>query len=79
MSGIQTLVTSPYHALGNGGTERVNDTTAHILSMVVSERPYDRDKQLSHVESAYNNSVSTATCFVPDEVHLGRLDCLPLL
>ncbi len=78
MLGIRKLSTSAYHAMGNGGTERVNHTMAQMLSMVVNERQSDWDKQLPHAESAYNNSVSTATGLAPNEVHLGRLLRLPL-
>ena len=76
--GIRKLTTSAYHAMGNGGTERVNHTMAQMLSMVVNERQDDWDKQLPHVESAYNNSVSAATGLAPNEIHLGRLPRLPL-
>ena len=78
MLGIRKLTTSACHAMGNGGTERVNHTMAQMLSMVVNERQDHRDKQLPHVESAYNNSVSAATGLAPNEVHLGRLPRLPL-
>ena len=70
MLGIRKLTTSTYHAMGNGGTERLNHTMAQMLSMVVNERQDDWDKQLPHVESAYNNSVSAATGLAPNEVHL---------
>ena len=39
--GIRKLTTSAYHAMGNGGTERVNHTMAQMLSMVVNERQND--------------------------------------
>ena len=78
MMGIRKLTTSAYHAMGNGGTERVNRTMAQMLSMVVNDRQDDWDKRLPHVESAYNNSVSAATGLAPNEVHLGRLPRLPL-
>ena len=69
MLGIRKLTTSACHAMGNGGTEQVNHTVAQMLSMVVNERQDDWDKQLPHVESAYNNSVSAATGLAPNEVH----------
>lgn len=78
MMGIRKLTTSAYHAMGNGGTERVNRTMAQMLSMIVNDRQDDWDKRLPHVESAYNNSVSVATGLAPNEVHLGRLPRLPL-
>ena len=78
MLGIRKLTTSAYHAMGNDGTERVNHTMAQMLSMVVNERQDDWEKQLPHVEVAYNNSVSAATGLAPNEVHLGRLPRLPV-
>ena len=62
-----------YHAMGNGGIERVNHTMAQALSMVVNEPQNDRDEQVPHVESAYNNSVSASTRLAPSEARLGRL------
>ena len=56
----------------------MNHTMAQTLAMVVNERQDDWDLKLSHVEFAYNNSVSAATGLVPNEVHMGRLPRLPL-
>ena len=47
-----------------------------MLAMVVNEHQDDWDLQLSHVEFAYNSSVSAATCLVPNEIYKGRLPCL---
>ena len=49
-----------------------------MLAMVVNEGQDDWDLHLSHVEFAYNNSVSAATGLAPNEVHMGRLPRLPL-
>ena len=76
--GIMKLTTSAYHAMGNGGTERVNQSMAQMLSLVVNERQDDWDEHLPHVQAAYNNAVSSATGLAPNEVHLGRFPRLPL-
>ena len=76
--GINKLNTSAYHPESNGGTERVNHTMAQMLAVVVNEPQTDWDVQLPHVESAYNNSVNTATGLSPNEVHIGRSPRLPL-
>ena len=49
------------------------------MSMIVNECPNNWDAQLSHVDVAYNNSVSTGTSLAPNEVHMGRLRRLPLI
>ena len=76
--GINKTATSSYHSFTNGGVERVNHTMAHMLAMVGDEQQTDWDIQLSHVESAYNNSVSAATGLASNEMHMGRLPRLPL-
>ena len=76
--GIHKLTTSAYHPSGNGGVERVNHTMAQMLAMVCNKHQNDWDAHLSHVEYAYNNSVSAATGLPPNEVHIGRLPRLPL-
>ena len=51
---------------------------AQMLAVVVNEGQDDWDLHLPHVDFAYNNSVSAATGLAPNEVHMGRLSCLPL-
>ena len=76
--GIHKLTAHAYHPSGNGGVGRVNHTVAQILAMVCNDHQNDWDAHLPHVEYAYNNSVSAATGLAPNEVHIGRLLCLPL-
>ena len=49
-----------------------------MMVMVVMELHNNWDVQLSHVEFAYNNSVSAATGLAPNEGNMGRLLRLPL-
>ena len=76
--GVRKIANSSYHPTGNGGVERVNHAMAQMLAMVVKERQDDWDAQLPRVEFTYNNSVSAATGLAHNEVHMGRLPCLPL-
>ena len=76
--GIHKVTTSIYHPSGNGGVERVSHTLAQMLAMFCNDHQNDWDTHLPHVEYAYNTSVSAAAGLAPNEVHIGRLQCLPL-
>ena len=76
--GMRKIVTSAYHPNGNGGVERINHAMAQMPAMVVSERQYNWDVHLPHVEFACNNSVSAATGLAPNEVHMNRFPRLPV-
>ena len=75
---VRKVTTSSYHPQTNGGTERVNQTMAQMLTVAVNERQTDWDLHLPHIEFAYNNSVNQATGLAPNEVHMGRLPRIPL-
>ena len=51
---------------------------AQTLAMIVNARQDDGSMHLLHVEFAYSNSISPATCLAPNEVNMGRLPQLPL-
>ena len=76
--GIRKPTTSAYHPSGNGDVERVMHTMAQMLAMVCNEHQNDWDVYLTHVEYAYNNSVSATTGLPANEVRLGRLPRLSL-
>ena len=76
--GRRKIATSAYHPNGNGGVERVNQTMAQMLAMVVNERQDDWDAYLPHVTFAYNKSISAPTGLIPNEVHMNRLSRFPL-
>ena len=76
--GVRKLSSSSYHPNCNGGVERVSHNMAPTLAMFANEPHCDWDLHLPHVEFAYNNSASTATGLVPNEIHMGRLPRLPL-
>ena len=66
--GMRKIATSAYHPNGIVDVERVNDTIAQMLAMVVNERQDNWDVHLPHVEFAYNNYVCAATGLAPNEV-----------
>ena len=76
--GVRNIATSSYYPNGNSGVERVNHTMPEMLAMVVNELQTNWSEKIPHVECAYNNSVSAATGFASNEVHMGRLPHLPL-
>ena len=78
LMGIHKLTTSAYHPSGNGDVGRLNHTMAQMLAMVCNEHQNNWDAHLPHVEYAYNDSVSAATGFAPNEVYIGCLPRLPL-
>ena len=43
---VRIIATSFYHPIRNGGVERVNNTMAEILAMVVNERQDDSRRLL---------------------------------
>ena len=51
---------------------------AQMLARVANELQNNRNKQLPHVEFAYNNPVCAATGYAPNDFHLGQLPRLPL-
>lgn len=75
---MRKLTTSAYHPRGNRSTERVGHIMVQFLSMVISEHQNDGHEQFSHVESAFNDPINTATGFAPKNVHLGRLPGSPI-
>ena len=76
--GMRKIATSAYHPNGIVDVERVNDTIAQMLAMVVNERQDNWDVHLPHVEFAYNNSANAVTGLAPNEVHMNRLRRLSL-
>ena len=63
--GVRKIATSSCHPNGNGAVERVNNTMAQMLAMLVSEPQNNWDEQLFHLEFVYNNSISDATNLAP--------------
>ena len=50
--GMRKIATSAYHPNSNDGVERVTDTMALMLAMVVNERQHNWDIHVRHVEFA---------------------------
>lgn len=78
LTGVKKLAMRSFHAVYNGGTERVNRTMAQILSCFVKEQLDDWDEPLPRVQFLYdNNSVSAATDSAPSATHSRCLLQLP--
>lgn len=74
---IKKTRTSPYHAQGNGQTERFNHTLCTMLSMYVSEDQRDWDSHLPFVMFAYRTSMNETTKESPFYLFYGRHARLP--
>lgn len=55
----------------------MKQSIAQMLLLVENERHDNWNKHVPHVESAYNNSVGSATGLAPDKIHVGRTLRLP--
>ena len=75
---IRKIATTAFHPISNGGVERVKQSLAQMLSLVISEQQDDWNEWLPYVVQAYNNSISAATGLAPIEIHLGRMPRLPM-
>ena len=75
---IKKTRTTPYHAQGNGQTERFNHTLCTMLSMYVRQDQRDWDDQLPFVMMAYRTSVNRTTKETPFNLFYGRRARLPV-
>jgi len=72
MLGIERRLTTPYHPMTNGLTERFNRTVTNILSCFVNEARDDWDTWLSSATYAYNTSFHQAVQDTPFWLMYGR-------
>ena len=75
---IKKSRTTPYHAQGNGQTERFNHTLCNMLSMYVQQDQRDWDDRLPFVMLAYRTSVNETTKETPFYLFYGRRARLPV-
>ncbi|XP_070576339.1 uncharacterized protein [Ptychodera flava] len=69
---ISKIRTSPYHAQGNGLTERFNGTLKAMLQRFVAEDPKEWDRYLPYLLFAYREVPQASTGFSPFELMYGR-------
>jgi hypothetical protein len=70
--GAHKIRSSPYHAAGNGITERVNKVIKPALAKFVAESGDDWDIYLQMTINAYNTSFHSSIGLTPFEAHFGR-------
>lgn len=69
--GTKLALSSSYHPLINGQSERMVRTVKEMLRSVVNHNQDNWKEQLAPIEFAYNNSVHPSTSRTPLEVDLG--------
>lgn len=69
--------TSPYHAQGNGGTEKCNNTIGGMVRTAVSENHENWDLVVPLVMFAYRTTSQRSTDFKPFLLQTGREPILP--
>jgi hypothetical protein len=70
--GAHKIRSSPYHAAGNGITERVNKVIKPALAKFVDQAGDDWDVYLQMAINAYNTSFHSSIGLTPFEAHFGR-------
>ena len=70
--GANKVRTTAYHAMGNGGTERVNKVLKPALAKLVNDDHDNWDVYVQMSISAYNNSFHSSIGMTPYEAHFGR-------
>ena len=76
--GIVKSRTTPYHPQSDGLVERFNRTLLDMLSMAVTERPFEWERHLPRLCLAYNTSVHPTTGYSPFFLMFGRPVRMPI-
>ena len=78
LAGITKSRTTPYHAMGNGMTERFNHTLLNMLGTLTAEQKKDWRSHVSTLVHAYNATLHDSTGYSPFFLMFGRHPRLPL-
>lgn len=68
LHGISISCTTPYHPVGNGQVERMNQTLLNMLCTLEAEKQHWWPEHLPELLQAYNNTVYSATGFTPSDL-----------
>jgi transposase InsO family protein len=78
LTGMQKSRTTPYHAMGNGLTERMNRTLLDMLGTLDPTKKHDWKSEVSPLVHAYNCTKHDSTGFSPYFLMFGRQPRLAL-
>jgi len=77
LAGVHKTRTTPFHARGDGQTERANRTILQMLRSSIHSHPEDWPSRLPSLLSAYRMSPHATTGLTPNFAMLGRECLLP--
>lgn len=78
MTSVDKSHTTPYHAMGNGMTERFNRTLLNMMGTLEHDLKLDWKSQLPTLTHAYNCTRHDSTGFSPYYLMFGRQPKLPI-
>lgn len=76
--GLEKSHTTPYHAMGNGLTEKFNSTLIRMLKSLESEKKRNWKAHIAPLVHAYNASRQASTKYAPFMLMFGRQPRLPI-
>ena len=78
IAGITKTRTTPYHAMGNGMTERFNHTLLDMLGTLQEDQKKDWKSYVPSMVQAYNSTRHDSTGYSPFYLMMGRHPRLPV-